>query len=87
MPGEGEHKIIKLYWYKSTNTYAIRAPVILSGHEVPGEGEHKIMEYLRREKMQDGYLPNQVFKRKMIKKKKLFLIFNFLSSGYLGNRY
>ena len=36
-----------------------RAPsIILSGHEVPGEGEHKIMEYIRREKMQEGYPPN-----------------------------
>jgi len=33
--------------------------IILSGAEVPGEGEHKIMEYIRREKMQDNWNPNQ----------------------------
>ncbi|GLI61583.1 hypothetical protein VaNZ11_003999 [Volvox africanus] len=33
--------------------------VVFSGHEVPGEGEHKIMEYIRWEKRQPNYQPNQ----------------------------
>ncbi|GLC57430.1 hypothetical protein PLESTB_001223500 [Pleodorina starrii] len=33
--------------------------VVFSGHEVPGEGEHKIMEYIRWEKRQPSYQPNQ----------------------------
>lgn len=32
---------------------------VSSGHEVPGEGEHKIMEYIRWEKRQPSYQPNQ----------------------------
>lgn len=33
--------------------------IIFSGHDVPGEGEHKIMEFIRQERSQPGYLPNQ----------------------------
>ncbi|GIL88258.1 hypothetical protein Vretimale_14135 [Volvox reticuliferus] len=33
--------------------------VVFSGHEVPGEGEHKIMEYIRWEKRQPNFQPNQ----------------------------
>lgn len=33
--------------------------VVFSGHEVPGEGEHKIMEYIRWEKRNGTYQPNQ----------------------------
>jgi len=35
------------------------APPPASGHDVPGEGEHKIMEYIRWEKRQPTYQPNQ----------------------------
>jgi 5'-3' exoribonuclease 1 len=33
--------------------------IIFSGHDVPGEGEHKIMEYIRAQKAQPEYEPNQ----------------------------
>lgn len=33
--------------------------MINTGHDVPGEGEHKIMEYIRWEKKQASYAPNQ----------------------------
>ncbi|VDO33176.1 unnamed protein product [Haemonchus placei] len=32
--------------------------VYLSGHDCPGEGEHKIMEFIRHERIADGYDPN-----------------------------
>ena len=30
-----------------------------SGHDIPGEGEHKIMEYIRWERRNAMYAPNQ----------------------------
>jgi 5'-3' exoribonuclease 1 len=33
--------------------------IVFSGHSVPGEGEHKIMQFIRDERSQAGYNPNQ----------------------------
>ncbi|KAG8347477.1 putative XRN 5' 3' exonuclease N terminus [Trypanosoma vivax] len=43
----------------STDPAWQKCNIIYSGHDHPGEGEHKIVDFIRRNKMQPGYSPNE----------------------------